>query len=94
MMKKLKEILNWVAVDGLLHLLVCYAMMLALTPVVGVWWATAATVTVAVFKEVFDALCGRNTWSQMVHDFICDGVGLLLAGCALFVWWLSNLGGL
>lgn len=93
-MEKIKKIISWVAVDGLLHLLVCYAMMLALTPVVGLWWAVAATASVAVAKEVFDALCGRNTWSQMSHDFICDGVGLLLAGCTLFVWWLSNLGGL
>jgi hypothetical protein len=91
-MGKIKEILNWVAVDGLLHLLVCFAMMLALTPVVvEIWWAIAATASVAVAKEVFDALCGRNTWSQMAHDFICDGVGLLLAACTVFVWWVCNL---
>lgn len=92
-MEKIKAILIWIATDGLLHILVCYAIMLALTPVVGLWWAIAATASAAVAKKVFDALCGRNTWSQMAHDFICDGVGLLLAGCTLFVWWLSNLGG-
>ena len=89
--EKIKAIATWVAVDGLLHLLVCYAIMLALTPVVGLWWAIAATASAAVAKEVFDALCGRNTWSQMVHDLICDGAGILMADVTIFVWWLCNL---
>lgn len=89
-MGKIKAILNWIATDGLLHILVCYAIMLALMPVLGLWWATAATIAVAIGKEAVDGMKGASA-SAIVHDFICDGVGLLLAGCTIFLWWLCNL---
>lgn len=89
-MEKLRSILKWIATDGLLHMLVCYAIMLALTPVVGVWWATAATFVAAVGKEAIDGMKGA-TAGAIMHDFICDAVGLLLADCTIFVWWLCNL---
>lgn len=89
-MGKVKEFIQWIATDGLLHLLVCYAIMLALTPVVGVWWATAATIAAAVGKETVDGMKGASSGAIM-HDLICDAAGLLLADCTIFIWWLCNL---
>ena len=79
MMKKLKEILYWVAIDGLLHFLVCYAVMLSLIPIIGIGLSVVTTISIAVLKEVYDSLRGTNTLPQMYHDFICDAVGILLA---------------
>lgn len=90
-MEKLKEIIKWIAVDGLLHFLACYAIMLTCEPVVGIWWAKAITATFAIGKEVYDALRGTNNAKQMVHDFICDGAGILMANVAIFGWWLCGM---
>lgn len=90
-MGKIKQILNWIATDGLLHIQTCYAMMLTLQPMVEIWWAKAITATCAIGKEVVDVLRGKNTWEQVRHDLICDAIGILLADCTIFVWWLCNL---
>lgn len=90
-MEKLKEIIKWIAVDGLLHFLARYAIMLTCEPVVGIWWAKAITATFAIGKEVYDALRGTNNAKQMVHDFICDGAGILMADVAIFGWWLCGM---
>lgn len=84
-MEKFKEITKWVGVDGLLHFLVCYAMMLAFTPIVGVWWAMGITTVAAIGKEVYDAIKGA-TLSALGHDFICDAIGLLSAVCTIILW--------
>lgn len=90
-MGKIKQILKWIATDGLLHIQTCYAIMLTLQPMVDIWWAKAITATCAIGKEVVDALRGKNTWEQVRHDLICDGVGMLLADLSIFMWWLCNL---
>ena len=90
-MQKLKEIIKWIAVDGLLHFLVCYAIMLAFMPMVGIWWTTAITLSTAMGKEVIDALRGKNNKTQVIHDLTCDGARILLADVTIFVWWLCNL---
>ena len=94
-MKKLfetfKKIKEWVATDGLLHFLVCYAIMLTCEPVVGIWWAKAITAAFAIGKEVIDCLRYKNTWKMMSHDFICDLAGMLTADVTIFVWWLCGV---
>jgi hypothetical protein len=90
-MEKLRKIMKWVGVDGLLHFLACFACMLTFMPIVGIWWAELITISLAVGKEVIDALRGTNNKEQMMHDFICDAVGMLAATCIIFLWWLCNL---
>ena len=90
-MGKIKDILKWIATDGLLHILACNAMMLTLEPMVGIWWAKAITATVAIGKEVIDVLRGANNGKQVLHDLICDCGGILLADCTIFLWWLCGL---
>lgn len=83
-MSKLKELFKWVGTDGLLHFLVCYAIMLTLSPTIGIAWAVLATTGVAVLKEVWDFCIQKdNDAEQVLHDLLCDFVGIVMAIVAL-----------
>ena len=85
-MEKIKKVILWVGTDGLLHFLVCYAMMLALTPVIG-WWALIPTIVAALAKEGYDYHCKKsNNLEQVVHDLICDAVGIASAYATMAIW--------
>ena len=90
-MEKLKNIIKWIGTDGLLHFLVCYAMMLALTPIIG-WWALIPTAIVAAAKEGYDFHIRKsNNKQQVVHDLICDLAGIVAAYVTMLVWLLFYL---
>lgn len=89
-MDKIKEIMKWIGIDGLLHVITCFACMLAFTPIVGVWWAIGITTAVAIGKEAIDAIKGADI-KAINHDFVCDAVGLILAVCTIGLWWIFNL---
>lgn len=79
-MGKIKELMKWVGTDGLLHFLVCYAMMLTLAPIVGIAWSVLATTSMAVFKEVWDFCIQKdNNLEQVLHDAIFDIIGMVAA---------------
>ena len=83
-METIKKMLKWVGIDGLLHFLVCYAMMLTLAPMIGLAWAVLATTGVAVLKEVWDFCIQKdNDAEQVLHDLLCDIVGIVIAIVAL-----------
>ena len=89
-MEKLKTICRWVGVDGLLHFLVCYGMLLALTPIVGVWWAIFSVTEASLVKEAMDYLIQKdNDRNAVLHDLICDGAGVLAALITLIIWTIS-----
>ena len=86
-MEKLKTICRWVGVDGLLHFLVCYAGVLAFSPVVGVWPALLIVAFAAVAKEAMDYFIEQdNDRAAVSHDLICDGVGILSAIVTITMW--------
>ena len=86
LLETLKKIKEWVAIDGLLHFLVCYVIIVSLTPLIG-WWALLVTILAALGKEAWDYFIQKdNNKEQVVHDLICDGVGLVLAYCTMLVW--------
>ena len=88
-MERLKNICKWVGVDGLLHFLVCYAGVLAFSPVVGVWPALLIVTFAAVAKEAMDYFIERdNDRAAVSHDLICDGVGILAALITMAIWLL------
>ena len=90
-MEKLKNIIKWIGTDGLLHFLVCYAMMLALTPIIG-WWALIPTAIVAAAKEGYDFHIRKsNNKQQVVHDLICDLAGIVAAYVTMLVWLVKIL---
>lgn len=86
-MEIIKKMLKWVGIDGLLHFLVCYAMMLTLAPMIGLAWAVLATTGVAVLKEVWDFCIQKdNDAEQVLHDVILDGTGILIALITISFW--------
>ena len=86
-METIKKMLKWVGIDGLLHFLVCYAMMLTLAPMIGLAWAVLATTGVAVLKEVWDFCIQKdNDAEQVLHDVILDGTGILIALITISLW--------
>ena len=90
-MEKLKNIIKWIGADGLLHFLVCYAMMLALTPLMG-FYALIPTATVAAAKEGYDYHIEKdNNREQVIHDLICDGAGVLCAYITILLWLIRIL---
>lgn len=83
-METLKKLFTWIGADGLLHFLVCYAMMLTLPSFIGIVWSTLATTSVAILKEVYDFCIQKdNDAEQVLHDLLCDFVGIVMAIVAL-----------
>lgn len=87
----INKISKWVGTDGLLHFLVCYALMLTLTPVIGIWWTILATAIVTLSKEAWDYFYQKdNDKNAVLHDIICDACGIILAVLTMLVWWACN----
>lgn len=82
-MKKIfNTIWNYVQIDGLLHFLVCYALVVtfalfdtAIFPIAG----TMVAVFCATIKECWDASYKHATKKQIIHDLIFDTLGILIA---------------
>lgn len=82
-MKKIfNTIWNYVQIDGLLHFLVCYALVItfalfdtAIFPIAG----TMVAVFCATIKECWDASYKHATKKQIIHDLIFDALGILIA---------------
>lgn len=87
MLNKIKNIMKWVETDGLLHFLSCYAMTLALTPIIGIWWTLLATAIIALGKEAVDFFIQKdNDKNAVLHDLILDACGILVALITMLVW--------
>lgn len=79
-MEKIKNIIKWIATDGLLHFLACYGITLAFLPLVGRWALLIAAIP-ALAKEAIDYFVQKdNNKEQVLHDLICDAAGM---GCAI-----------
>lgn len=89
-MQKLRDIMKWVETDGLLHFLVSYSMMLALHPIIGTW-SVLITATFGFIKEAKDYFVEKdNSPKQLLHDLICDGVGIVAAYATMLIWIIVN----
>lgn len=87
----MEKIIKYIGSDGLLHILVCYAIMLSLTPIVGIWWSILITVIAALGKEAYDLYNKDDCTDDMVlHDLICDGAGVFMSFIIIGVWLLIN----
>lgn len=82
-MKKIfSAIWKYMSTDGLLHLLVCYALVItfalfdaAVFPIAG----TMVAAFCAVIKECWDASYKHATKKEIIHDAIFDALGILIA---------------
>lgn len=86
-MGKIKNAIKWVGTDGLLHFLSCYAMTLALTPIIGIWWTLLTTTLIALAKEAWDYFYQKdNNKNAVLHDLILDACGILVALITMLIW--------
>ena len=84
--EQVTRLMKWMGTDGLLHFLVCYALMLTFFPFIG-WWAVLPTMAAAIGKEAVDYFVQKdNNVKQVAHDFIFDLAG---AVCAAVICVLS-----
>ena len=76
----LKKIWNWIATDGLLHILMCAVISLAVLNLTDILWLSmVAGIIPALAKEYYDVFVEEdNNFSQAMHDLICDGIGLAI----------------
>lgn len=82
----MKKLLKWIGTDGLLHFMVCYAMMLAFTPITGWVVASCTTALAAALKEAYDYFVEKdNDGVAVAHDFACDAVGYILACVTILI---------
>lgn len=87
LLNMLKWAYNWVGTDGLLHFLVCYALMLTFQPIVGIGWALVITVIPSLTKEAWDYYVEKdNTSLQVKHDLVCDWFGIGIALMVITLW--------
>ena len=83
----MKRLYNWIASDGLLHILISMAIMLCLQPLVGTILAVCVAVLLGAGKEIYDgAIQKDNNGEQILHDVVCDVVGIILAIIVVSVW--------
>ena len=76
----MKRIIDWIAYDGLLHILVCAVVSLAMLNLTGILWLSMiAGIIPALAKEYYDVFVQKdNNPAQAFHDLICDGIGLAI----------------
>lgn len=88
-MQKIKDIMNWIGTDGLLHLFACWLIVLVATPIRGIWLAILAAVVVSLAKEFWDMFVQKdNNKEQVTHDLICDGAGIVAGLLTIALWWV------
>lgn len=82
-MKKIFNVIwNYVQIDGLLHFLVCYAIVItfaladpSIFPIAG----TMVAVFCAVLKECWDISYKHQTKKATIHDAVFDIIGIVTA---------------
>lgn len=82
-MKKIFNLLwKYMAIDGLLHFLVCYAIVITFAIVETTIFPIAGTM-VAVFcaflKEAWDVTFKHQDKKAILHDAIFDALGIVIA---------------
>lgn len=76
----MRRIIEWIAYDGLLHILVCACCSLAVLCMTDILWLSmTAGIIPALAKEYYDVFIERdNNYLQAAHDLICDAIGLTI----------------
>lgn len=90
-MNKLKQLYKWIANDGLLHILICIAIILSLQPIIGYLLSLFITIIFAVIKEIYDYFIQKdNTVDQIKHDIICNSIGIIISSSIILLHYFIN----
>ncbi len=83
----LKDFYKWMGIDGLLHFILCYALILTFQPIVGIAWASVIAIVSALAKEFYDFFIQKdNDKNQVFHDLMCDWFGIAAALVITTLW--------
>ena len=77
-MEMLKKLWNWIGTDRLLHIETSALIVLACPKSFGIW-AYVIAVAFGMLKEIYDLARGKNNTPQVLHDFACNAIGLIIA---------------
>lgn len=81
----LKKIFQWVNIDGLLHFLTCYALILTFSNIFNLQIGFLLTIVIAILKEIYDIYIKKcNNYIQALHDIIMDIIGVII-GVIIFI---------
>ena len=74
----IKNVKDWVAVDGLLHIetsgIICLLLLLL---GVNILYSISLSIIIGILKEIYDIFIKKsNTYYQSLHDIICDLIGI------------------
>ena len=84
----MKKLYNWIATDGLLHILVSMVVVLCLQPVIGTILSILISMLIGISKEHYDVYIEKdNNFTQSLHDFICNCVGIVLSLLVILLLW-------
>lgn len=84
----MKKLYNWIATDGLLHILVSMVIVLCLQPIIGTLFAIIVSALIGIGKEHYDVYIEKdNNEQQSLHDFICNCVGIVLSLLVILLLW-------
>lgn len=77
--------MNWISFDGFLHIIICFIILSITSFNMEMGWAVLITILVAAGKEAYDYAKKKNNLEQVMHDLICDGVGMMLVFLIYFL---------
>lgn len=80
----IKNIKDWVAVDGLLHFAFSALLILIAFPIIK-WWSLLFALLVGLLKEVYDITVKKSDARLSIHDLICDCIGIIMTVILLLV---------
>ena len=84
----MQRLYNWIAPDGLLHILVSMVVVLCLQPIIGTLLAIIVSALIGISKEHYDMYIEKdNNEQQSLHDFICNCVGIVLSLLVILLLW-------
>ena len=81
-----QNIWRWVRMDGILHILAVYAIVLTVWGFLPWWGADLVAIGIFLLKEFIDLVSRKGTAEW--HDIICDLIGLILADGVICLHWL------
>lgn len=84
--RAVKAVKDYIRVDGLKHIAVCFFLSCVLIPLMPWYWSLAVVSVVIFGKEARDFItkAGTPEW----HDIICGYMGVAMAVLLFLYYWL------
>lgn len=70
------KVFDWIASDGVYHILFSLIITILFSPILPIWGSALATLGVGVLKELCDFLIKKTVFS--FHDIVCDLIGIFV----------------